>query len=264
MPIREILTLQERALRSKLDLCRGSLRDSTSKGNQLEIATRSWLRSVLPRGLWVGHGEIIDTNGSRCTQQDVIIAFDDHPRFFDEEIPQPFFFEGVAAVVEVKAAINSGALKNVAKKASSFRKLQHQWVKIGITKNGNKMSADMPDQLAYTAAPPFALLGFESRMSACKVTEALSRFPSRLIDAAFLLKEPKSTAGSSSAWCVNYPNGSFRYRHFLGRQVATGWNHDHGDFALAAFLTWLVDTINYRQMPRGLMEPYWSEARKQV
>lgn len=263
MTVRDILALQEKGLRSQLELARGSLYHRTSKGDVLEGATRKWLRTVLPRGLWVGHGEIIDTAGRRSSQHDVIVAFDDHPRFFDEETPQPFFFEGVAAVIEVKSVVNTSAVKSTLEASRKLRNLKHLWSTAGAKKDGVPVSADMNDQFAFTAAPPMALLGYESKVRICKIANSLSEEEDRLLDAVFLLSEPQSDATEPGAWCANFRQGS-RYQLEKAGAPITGWHHHHRDFALAALMTWLTGTINYRQMSNGLLAPYWTVARTEM
>lgn len=270
--VREILALQDKALRSQLELARGSMKHSTAKGDQLEIATRSWLRTVLPKGLWVGHGEIIDTHGNRSGQHDVIIAFDGHPRFFPEETPQPFFLEGVAAVLEVKTNLTKSEVagKGTPKKGGvlqagqRLRTLKHVVDGKEFKLNGQQViaSADMHDQFSFTVAPPFVVFAYESKLPVCELPDVVAGSPARSLDAVFVLEEKGSESETPGGWCANYREGSFRQRLFKDGEAIVGWHHHHDDLVLAAFLTWLTGAINYTQYGSGgIMAPYLQAAR---
>lgn len=261
--IRTMLSLQEKAMRGKLELARGSLQHNTSKGDQLEIATRRWLRSVLPGNLWVGHGEIIDTAGRRSGQHDVIIAFESHPRFFDEETPQVFFVEGVAAVLEVKTSLNRQELNRTLRLGQRLRGPQHYASGNEIDLNGGKIVAapDMPDQFSFTVSPPFALFAYESRQAVCAIPAIANASPVRSLDAVFVLEEVGSESSTPGGWCAHYREGNFRQRLIKDGTAVVGWHHHHEDLVLAALLTWLTGTINYANYSNGIMSLYWEAAR---
>jgi hypothetical protein len=88
---------------------RGVLQQSTDVGSAREHFIREVLSSVLPKSVIVGTGEIIDGQGRRSGQQDIIICRADFPVITSLTPVGTYLAEGVIATIEVKSDLSTGA-----------------------------------------------------------------------------------------------------------------------------------------------------------
>ena len=105
-------------------------------GSAIENPVRNLLASVLPRGLSVGTGCVIDSYGSTSRQMDVVLYERDIcPVFRVNDTPEATYFpcEGVVAVGEVKAAIDGAKLDDAFEKIASVKALKRHWDEIQPT-----------------------------------------------------------------------------------------------------------------------------------
>ena len=96
-------------------------------GDAIETPVRKRLEQVLPRGIAVGSGCIIDSYGSCSRQQDVVLYERDIcPVFSINDTPQSTYYpcEGVMAVIEVKSSISSAELQDSFDKIASVKGLR--------------------------------------------------------------------------------------------------------------------------------------------
>jgi hypothetical protein len=97
------------------------LKHSTDLGYSREHFVKEVLSSFLPKSVIVGNGEIIDGDGKRSGQQDVIIYRADFPVITSLTPINAYLAEGVLATIEVKSDLSTGepnlysAFKNVKK-----------------------------------------------------------------------------------------------------------------------------------------------------
>ena len=96
-------------------------------GSAIEQPVRRLLSSVLPRGLSVGTGCVVDSYGKTSRQMDVVLYERDIcPVFRVNDTPEATYFpcEGVVAVGEIKAAIDGPKLEDSFEKIASVKVLR--------------------------------------------------------------------------------------------------------------------------------------------
>lgn len=96
-------------------------------GEAIETPVRRRLEQVLPRGIAVGSGCVIDSYGNCSRQQDVVLYERDIcPVFSINNTPQSTYYpcEGVMAVIEVKSSLSSAELKDSFEKIASVKRLR--------------------------------------------------------------------------------------------------------------------------------------------
>ena len=95
-------------------------------GEAMETPVRRRLEQVLPRGIGVGSGCVIDSYGNCSRQQDVVLYERDIcPVFSINDTPQSTYYpcEGVMAVIEVKSTVGSAELADSFEKIASVKRL---------------------------------------------------------------------------------------------------------------------------------------------
>ncbi len=96
-------------------------------GEAIETPVRRRLRQVLPRGIAVGSGCLIDSYGNCSRQQDIVLYEQGIcPVFSINDTPQTTYYpcEGVMAVIEVKSSLASTELEDAFKKIASVKRLR--------------------------------------------------------------------------------------------------------------------------------------------
>ena len=97
-----------------------------TKGGSREKAVRDKLRQLLPSGIGMGTGFVIDSQGNVSLQQDIVLYEDGIcPVFRLNESDDAVFYpcEGVFAVGEVKSTIGTKEAEDVIRKIASVRRL---------------------------------------------------------------------------------------------------------------------------------------------
>lgn len=84
------------------------LQQSTDLGFSREHFVKEILSSFLPKSVIVGSGEIVDGQGRRSGQQDVIIYRADFPVITSLTPVSTYLAEGVIATIEVKSDLSTG------------------------------------------------------------------------------------------------------------------------------------------------------------
>lgn len=96
-------------------------------GAAIETPVRRRLEQVLPRGIAVGSGCVIDSYGNCSRQQDVILYERDIcPVFSINDTLESTYYpcEGVMAVIEIKSSVASGELEDSFEKIASVKRLR--------------------------------------------------------------------------------------------------------------------------------------------
>ena len=96
-------------------------------GEAIETPVRKRLQQMLPRGIAVGSGCVIDSYENCSRQQDVVLYEQGIcPVFSINDTPQSTYYpcEGVMAVVEVKSSLASADLEDAFKKIASVKRLR--------------------------------------------------------------------------------------------------------------------------------------------
>ena len=99
-------------------------------GDAMEQPVRDRLQQILPRGIGVGSGCIIDTKGNTSRQMDIVLYERDIcPVFCVNNSPETTYYpcEGVIAVGEVKSTIGYKEIKDAFLKARSVKSLQRNF-----------------------------------------------------------------------------------------------------------------------------------------
>lgn len=105
-------------------------------GDAMEQPVRDRLEQILPRGIGVGSGCVIDTKGGTSRQMDVILYERDLcQEFCINNSPETTYYpaEGVLAVGEIKSTIGKRELADSFEKLRSVKALQRAYV---TTKDG--------------------------------------------------------------------------------------------------------------------------------
>ena len=100
-------------------------------GSAAEQPVRNQLEQVLPRGMAVGEGFVIDSYGGTSRQQDVIVYERDIcPMFSVNRTPQTTYYpcEGVIAVGEIKSWLDADSLRDAFRKVASVKALRRHAV----------------------------------------------------------------------------------------------------------------------------------------
>ena len=96
-------------------------------GSAREVPTREKLEQLLPRGIAVGSGFVIDSFGNTSCQMDIVMYEKDIcPVFSINRDPETTYYpcEGVIAVGEIKTNISTEDLEDIFNKSASAKKLQ--------------------------------------------------------------------------------------------------------------------------------------------
>ncbi len=96
-------------------------------GDAMESPVRDQLEQILPRGIGVGSGFVIDSNGATSSQTDVVLYEKDIcPVLSINNTPGTTYYpcEGVIAVGQVKSVLTKPLLKDEFKKIASVKRLQ--------------------------------------------------------------------------------------------------------------------------------------------
>jgi hypothetical protein len=219
-------------MKAKLEEARATFTHPGDKGTSVEDSFRAFLRQYLSRRLEVGNGEIIDCEGQRSTQTDVVIVSEDHPFTFTSDLPGLFFIEGVCAAGEVKTNLTSTELEKAIKNSCQFKQLETD------PGQGTLASANPSDLERFYKRPPWFLVAFESQLTLSNIQSEIEEFgsknsvePNKLIDAVFVL---------GRGWVINFGDGkdSFQFRTPEGIS-REGWVWQNSDSILFDLLGWL-------------------------
>ena len=110
-------------------------------GSAIESPVRSLMGSVLPSGLSVGTGCVVDSYGTASRQIDVVLYERDIcPVYRVNDTPEATYFpcEGVVAVGEIKATIDGSKLDDAFEKIESVKTLRRHWGEFEPTVRGEK------------------------------------------------------------------------------------------------------------------------------
>lgn len=223
--IAPLLEAQEFELTSKLAQARSRYAQSGDRGDAAEIAIRAFLAENLSSRLSIGQGEIIDADGGRSQQCDVVIATDDHPFRNPSSEPGLFLVEGVFAAGEVKAQLTTKELDDAIDKGGSLKQLRKGHV------GGAMVFSNPSDHERWIVGPPpFFVFAFESVVATTTLITRLAAAGDD-VDALFVL-------GKGAA--INFGDGKgFRRLRLESDEDATGWIWVEGNPSLLEFLGWL-------------------------
>ena len=105
-------------------------------GSAIENPVRTLLATVLPSGLSVGTGCVVDSYGTASRQMDIVLYERDIcPVYRVNDTPEATYFpcEGVVAVGEIKATIDGSKLEDSFDKIQSVKILRRNWEQLQST-----------------------------------------------------------------------------------------------------------------------------------
>ena len=150
----------------------GLLDHSTTTGNAREFLVTRVLRTILPAGVHIGTGKVIDNVGS-CSKQIDIVIYD--PRFplMKVEGGGLYFVEGVLATIEVKSTIDSAELVKSLNNCKSVLDLhvngehpEEAAARIAFyAKRGNLSQREAEHRFWYMFRPATYTFAFASKLS---------------------------------------------------------------------------------------------------
>lgn len=92
-------------------------------GDAREVMVREVLMRFLPPSLTIGTGQMVDSNGDRSRQIDIIVYRSNFPIFRTLGLLDVFMLEGVVATIEVKSTLNKKLLWEALDNCVSVKKL---------------------------------------------------------------------------------------------------------------------------------------------
>ena len=99
----------------------------TAVGDAMEVPVKKQLEQLLPRGIAVGSGFVIDSHGGTSSQTDLVVYERDIcPAFSINDTPGTTYYpcEGVIAVGQVKSTLTKKLLEDEFKKIASVKRLR--------------------------------------------------------------------------------------------------------------------------------------------
>lgn len=129
---------------------------SASKGREREIFVNAFLSNIFPPAFRFGNGEIIDSNGQKSGQLDIVIEYPFFPSIPTFSLPEPrlYLADGVAAVIEVKSDLTN-QWQEVNATATKLKEIKRSQK---LTIFGNSITSEKPiPSLAYRNIPFFAV-----------------------------------------------------------------------------------------------------------
>ena len=156
-------------------------------GSAIESPVRKRLEQVLPRGIAVGSGCVIDSYGACSRQQDVVLYERDVcPVFSINDTPESTYYpcEGVIAVMEVKSSLGSAELEDSFEKIASVKHLRRYFGQDPTVQCDSSsepeyrryQSAQMANSIRFTSQEDVELYGLDQILGVV-LTERLKLKP---------------------------------------------------------------------------------------
>ncbi|AAQ60496.1 DUF6602 domain-containing protein [Chromobacterium violaceum] len=112
-------------LQASLDEARAAVEHRTIKGHLNEIAVANWIRPLLPGSVGVTTGEVIDSEGGRSRQVDVLLYdIATTSRFLSRGDADVLPIESVYGAIEVKTYLNKAEIENAFENMKAIKALK--------------------------------------------------------------------------------------------------------------------------------------------
>jgi hypothetical protein len=251
--LRDAFASDDLILRAALEKARSAFNHPGVKGDVVERATRSFLRTHLPRKFDVGTGEVIDRFGNRSPQLDIIVLNDDQPFTYGLDTDGMYLAEGVAAIGEIKSHMGTSELADILAKGEKIRKLRPEPLE------GDQIRGNMSDISRFVMSFPYFAVALESSMAtetimdtliASEEVEAPDGSGLRLskLDALFVLDK---------GVFQHFGDGQGSLKFLSPDAVSMpGWGGTRNDGALVSLFTWLNGVIPRVQRSSSIAVPY--------
>ncbi|MFJ3391329.1 DUF6602 domain-containing protein [Leifsonia aquatica] len=114
-----------RRLQVEADVFNQLISHNGEKGRANEMSVAGFFERVLPEGVGIGTGMVIDHKGNQSKQSDLVIfEKSGHPRLFSQTDTLIHPVDTVLMVIEVKTTLNSDEVAEIGSKARALRALQ--------------------------------------------------------------------------------------------------------------------------------------------
>ncbi|WP_186077772.1 DUF6602 domain-containing protein [Burkholderia gladioli] len=112
-------------LKASLDEARAAVQHRTIKGHLNEDAVANWIRPLLPGSVGVTTGEVIDSEGGRSRQVDVLLYdIATTSRFLSQGDVDVLPIESVYGAIEVKTYLNKAEIENAFENMKAIKALK--------------------------------------------------------------------------------------------------------------------------------------------
>jgi len=110
-------------IKKESDLARAMLKHKGELGNVRETLIQGILNRILPSTYEIGSGEVIDSNGNRSKQIDIVVSRRDFPSLLMPSGHRVYLIESVLATIEVKTTLNHDSLDEALENCASVSDL---------------------------------------------------------------------------------------------------------------------------------------------
>jgi hypothetical protein len=214
---------------------RSSFTHAGTKGSVVEASTREFLKRYLPSRLSVGHGEVIDSEGRRSCQSDIVVTNEDHPLSYPEGTDGVFFIEGVDAVGEVKTVLTTDALERSIHQSQQFKSLR---ANEHAPLNRDQIPEDY--ERFYLRRPSF-ILAYESQLRLDRIATVLRSATESDPDAGRGLLDAVFVAKRGTVLNFGSGNGGLQMRR--GTRTVPGWVPQENRAVLFSLVQWLASVM---------------------
>ena len=124
---RSVLSKSQKKIAASIEQARSAIPHAAEKGSSIENIIRAELKELLPYKIGVSHGFVIDSNGKKSKQMDIIL-YDklNTPRVFSSPCAQIFPVESTYACGEIKTKLDGKELIDVFEKCGSYKDLERK------------------------------------------------------------------------------------------------------------------------------------------
>ncbi|SCL40121.1 DUF6602 domain-containing protein [Micromonospora aurantiaca (nom. illeg.)] len=199
-----------RRLQEEVDTFNRLIGHAGEQGRENEQSLVSLMERLLPRSLGVGTGVVIDADGNRSKQSDIIIFdLNNQPTIMAQTNQMLFPVENTFMVIEVKTTLNDDEVEDCAQKKASLNKLNPRG----------------------TGLPSFCVVAYHAQAATAPITVKLLRAieeeqrPDLLcvISGALLAGRPEILTGAGDS---TYPAGiaALHRRSQDGTRLSNNWD----------------------------------------
>lgn len=137
-----------KVLKSSFDVSNSIADHSGILGDARESFIRDILKRFLPNNILIGSGQIVDCQGNKSKQIDIIIYRNDFPILRTFGSSDVYLIEGVVATIEVKSHLNEETLYQALENCKSVRSLIPSFIKASIDYYSNELYSLNVEQLS--------------------------------------------------------------------------------------------------------------------
>jgi hypothetical protein len=239
----------------------GLLDHASTIGQAREFLVTRVLRALLPTGVHIGSGKIIDAAGNASRQVDIIV-YDHRFPMMRLEGGALYFVEGVIATIEVKSTVNTAELRGALENCKSVlergvhgehREEAARQMEVH-TRLGGILPADAEQRFKYRIQPATYIFAFNSALTFDTTAKAIKDWWNEMgcRNSGYFPLLPRVIVAGGTVGVVN--DGRFK----LG--AGHGTDHVAAIFETTRRFRWLavhlMDTVNQRLGVRNFGENF--------